>query len=88
MKYRNIKNKIALKEVLENNGYTVGVRENNIDIANNKNKLAYIGTDDKKNDIVISVLDKNITIKEAKELLAEIETVIDIYEYIKEKIET
>lgn len=88
MKYRNIKNKIALKEVLENNGYTVGVRENNIDIANNINKLAYIGTDDKKNDIVISVLDKNITIKEAKELLAEIETVIDIYEYIKEKIET
>ena len=88
MKYRDIKNKIALKEVLENNGYTIDVRENNIDIANNKNKLVYIGTDDIKNDITISVLDKNIGIEEAKELLAEIEKVIDIYEHIKEKIET
>ena len=87
MNYKSIKNKVAFKEVLKNNGYSVDIIEKNIDITNKRNKKAYIDTDSTRNKINIKVLDKNINLSEAKELLAEIRNVIDIYGYIEDNME-
>lgn len=81
MNIENIKNKVAFKEVLSNNNYDVKIKDSEISIEKKDQEYAFLTTDDKN--MQINILGRNITIDEAKKLLAEVKIAIEMIDYIE-----
>ena len=80
MKIEEIKNKVAFKEVLNNNGYDMSTLNDIIKLENRDNIHSYIVSDNEN--YKISVLGKKISKEDASILLDELKKTIELADYI------
>lgn len=85
LKYNNIKNEVALKEVCSNNGYDVKIENKEIKIATQTKRLAVV-KEEVDRGFMINVMGNNLSKDDANTLLKELSKAIDILDYLNESI--
>lgn len=81
MKINTIKNLVAFKEVLNNNGYNVEMNNSTLKVKKGAQKFAYLNEKDTNTNI--KVLETEISLEDAKQLVKELTIAMDMADYIE-----